>query len=263
MRTAILISSCDYFEDCWEPMIFSIKKFWPNCSFPIYIISNFKEIKDEKVAFLKVGEDRQFASNLKRALHMIDYESIIYFQEDYFIDSFVDNASIMAHIDHCHNEGLDFIKIGFDSMFRDALRIKDSIYCQNPINKKYSINTAISIWRRHTLEMLCIDGFSGWDFERKIIPFIRQNNITIRSEVLYSKVFPEQGIKCVDGTAVRRGKWTKSGREFLESNGFNRIIEGRKTESNLLLFLMSLYRPHSLLRIPVAITIKIFQKLNL
>ena len=59
-------------------MIFSLKKYWPDCPFPVFIVSNYEEIHDDSVIFLKVGEDKAFASNLKKALEMIDFQFIIY-----------------------------------------------------------------------------------------------------------------------------------------------------------------------------------------
>lgn len=262
MRTAILISSCDAFIDCWEPMIYSIKKSWPDCRYPIYLISNDKEINDSSVTFLKVGEDLGFASNLKKALKMIDYDYIIYFQDDYFIDNKVNSSSIEAHINHCKKNDIDFLKLSDESKLRDKLKINNSIYCRNPIDVKYSLNTEISIWKKDMLEKICVDGFTGWDFERKIISYILRNGIKINSETIYSSFYPQEGIKTVLGTAVRRGRWTKDGVKFLKENGFKEIIYKRKTESNLTTYLMSVYAQNSFLRIPVSIIIKILQKLN-
>jgi len=263
MKTAILVSSCDAFRDCWAPMVFSIKKNWPDCPFPIYIISNYEEMVDDYVTFLKVGEDLAFASNLKNALKMIDYEYIIYLQDDYFIDNAVHTVSIENHIKHCIDNNIDLLKIDNYTVLRDNLRIKDSIYCKNTIDVKYSLDTSAAIWKKTTLENILVDGFTGWDFERKIMSYLRQKGIKINSEIIHSSFYPQQGIKYVKYTAICRGRWSQNGVRFLRENGFDDIISNRKIEGKLTTFFASFYSPHSLLRRPVALIIKILQKLNI
>ncbi len=263
MNTAIIISSCDHFSDCWEPMIYSFKKKWPDCPYPIYFISNYKEMNTDYVNFLRVGKDLGFASNLKKALKMIEYNYVIYFQEDYFIDNIVNSRYIDKHLTYCIEKNIDYLKIKPDSLYRDNLRIGNSDYCKNPLDIKYSINTAIAIWKKDKLEELCVDGFSGWDFERKIIKYINNNNIEIVSETLHSSVFPLKGIAFINGTAIRRGKWTKAGIDYLKQNGFENRIKGRSIESDFLTKVISYYSPRSMFRIPVSLVIKVIQKLNL
>ena len=106
---AIVVSSCDFFQDCWEPFIYSIQKYWPDCPWPVYIISNEKEIKTPMgISFIKVGKDRLFASNLRTALHKIDADYIIYLQEDYWLNQRVDNNAIVEHINYRVQKQLDY-----------------------------------------------------------------------------------------------------------------------------------------------------------
>ena len=42
-KVAILICSCDYYSDCWEPIICSFNKYWPDCEYPRYIVTNYEE----------------------------------------------------------------------------------------------------------------------------------------------------------------------------------------------------------------------------
>ena len=263
MKTIVLISSCDGFLDCWEPMIYSIKKHWPDCPFPIYFVSNYKSSPEKTVTFLKVGKDLGFASNLKNALKMVDCEYVIYLQEDYFIDNAIDNFSIMNHIQHCKDNNIDLLKIDDYTVLRDNLRIKDTIYCENPIDIKYSLDTSAAIWKKSLLEQVCLEGYSGWDFERKIVPYIQAAGIKINSEIIHSSLFPQKGIKYVKYTAVTRGRWTRDGVRFLRENGFDNIISNRKVEGKLSAFFISLYSPLSILRIPISLIIKILQKINL
>ena len=80
-KAAIVVNSCDAFNDCWNPFIHSMTKYWNDCPWQVYIISNNNTIECPKgFSFLQVGEDKKFASNLKKAISMLDSEYIIYLQ---------------------------------------------------------------------------------------------------------------------------------------------------------------------------------------
>jgi hypothetical protein len=263
MKTAVLISSCDAFYDCWAPMIYSLKKYWPDCPFPIYFISNFNKIDDEKIKFINVGEDKGFASNLGFALNKIECDFIIYFQEDYFLINDVNTEAIQKHINHCIENNIGFLKMhGNDFLLRDNNRINDSDYCKNPIDVRYSINTSVAIWERETLAKLCVEDYSGWDWERNIISFIKKNGIEINSEMLHSSCYKEKGIISLPGGAVAKGNWTQNGVTFLRKYGFNEVIENRKVEGKFITRLGGFYNRHpkSVLRFPIVIVLRLLLK---
>jgi hypothetical protein len=266
MKTAIVISSCDAFSDCWQPMIYSLKKFWNDCPFPIYIINNHQTISDTNILTLNVGNDKLFASNLKFALNQLAYENIIYFQEDYFLTNYVDTAAVQLHIDYSTKNNIDFLKIhSNDFLVRDHLRIDNSIYCENPIDVRYSLNTSVAIWKKSTLEMLCVEGYSGWDWERKIIPFINKNNITIKSEILHSSVSVTEGITTISGGAVAKGRWTRSGKSFLINNGLSHLLKERPIEGIIITKLGGFYNknPRSVLRYPIVVILRSLLKFKI
>jgi len=50
---AIVIPSCDKYGDLWPTLFQSINKFWPDLSFPIYLITNYLEYNYQKLHALK------------------------------------------------------------------------------------------------------------------------------------------------------------------------------------------------------------------
>ena len=225
---AIIVSSCDAFSECWKPFLYSLEKYWPDCPYPVYIISNFNKIDTSQARFVMVGEDKGFATNLRNALDQIPEEYVIYFQEDYFLNKQVSSEAIDGHFRHCIETGVDFLKLGDFTMLCDNERIGQSIYCYNPIGKKYSINTAIAIWKKSLLEQLLVPGWSGWDFEYQVIDLIKEKNIRFKTETLYSKAIAEHGITYIRNGAIVKGKWTKTGIDFLQENGMSDVISARK-----------------------------------
>ena len=226
-RTAVVVSSCDYFEDCWKPFIFSILKYWDDCPFHIYIISNFKDTDTpDNISFLKVGEDRKFSSNLKKALNQIDAEYIIYMQEDYWLNNPVNTASIVRHINYCEQNAIDYMRLTFPYL---KGKETDAGYREHTLNQKYSICLQAAVWKRASLISLLRDGDTGWDFEYGIPQYALSNNMMFK---VLSIPFEKraEGIRYVKGTAVRKGLWTKEGYEFLIDNGFNEFVDHRGRE---------------------------------
>lgn len=257
MRTAVVISSCDLYKDCWQPLIYSFEKNWPDCPFPKYLISNFDDICNSDFDFIKVGPHLGWGSNTKKALLLIDCDYIVYFQEDYFIEKKIDSSSINEHLDYCFANNIDYLRLGWP--FRDIYKIKGTIYNEDPLDKKYTACLQPAIWKKKTLLKFCIDGWTGWDYERNILNFIKQNEITFHPIVIDSAVYSQKGIYITAGTAIRKGLWTRSGAIFLKQNGFYKELNGRKVEGRILSFLMQI-KPSSLFKIPASIIIRIFQK---
>lgn len=258
LKTAVLVSSCDFFDDCWEPFIYSIKKFWPDCDWPIYIISNKKSIQNcpENFHFIKTGEDRKFASNLKYAIQQINVEYIIYLQEDYFLNKQVDNKAINSHILYCSQNNVDYLRLGPPYL---KGKIVNEIYRQNNLKIQYALCLQSAIWKAETLNRLLIEGWTGWDFEYKVQRYALNNNLDLNILSL-RETYKDLGINYVTGTAVRKGKWTRSGYKFLSDSGFNNLINQRKTEGKLLYLLQEV---HGILRIPCLVIVRLMKLMNL
>lgn len=253
---SIIVNSCDAFADCWKPFIHSIKKEWDDCPWPVYIISNNQEIDTpEGIKFLKVGKDRKFASNLKQALSSTDSKHIIYLQEDYFLNRKVNQKAIESHIEYCIQHDVDYMRLGMPFIKGD---VENTIYNTNNLTDKYALCLQAAIWKKETLESLLFDGWSGWDFEYKIQQYaIREgmkiNILGINEE---NKCL---GINYVTGTAVRKGKWTLSGYEFLKKEGYEDVIPKRGKEG---FCFFHLQETHGILRLPALAIVKMMKWFN-
>lgn len=232
-KVALLVCSCDYYSECWGPIVASFKKYWPDCEYPIVIVSNHKDWDSNEAQVVKVGDHKGWASDTLKAVSMTDFDYYIYFQEDYFLNKPVDNEAIKAHVKHCVENGVEYLKIHPDpgAPQNDDKRIGDSDYCLNPLLKKYSINTAIAIWHRDLFKKVCVPGYTGWDFEYKIVQYLKEHHVTVKSEMLHSSVAYTKGITTIRGNGIQRGKWTPAGVEFLRENGFENLISNRPIQN--------------------------------
>lgn len=227
MKIAVVVSSCDFFEDCWEPFIYCVQKYWKDCPYPLYIVSNHKSIETSKgISFIKVGEDKKFSSNLEVALNQIEADSVIYLQEDYWLNRPVDNNAIEEHIRYCVNNDMDYLRLSFP--FLRGNRVNDQ-YREHSLIQKYTLCLQAAIWKKSTLMQLLIEGDSGWDFEYKIQQYAIDNHIKVKALSLVEK-HVDKGFNYVLGTAVRKGRWTREGYRFLKENGFETWLPKRKQE---------------------------------
>ena len=236
-KVAILICSCDFYSECWEPIIFSFKKYWPDCEYDKLIVSNNKDVKISGAKIIKVGDHKGWASDTLKAVGMTDYDYYIYFQEDYWLNQRVDNGAIKAHIQHCIDNKIDYLKLGPDRPSCDKHRIGTSDYCKNPMDHRYAICTVVSIWSRELFEKVCVPGHTGWDFEYKIVPYINENHIEFNSEALHTSVIPTKSILLIRGNAIQRGKWTPPGVKFLKENGFADVLKQRDIQNKFYSFI--------------------------
>ncbi len=262
-KVAIMITSCDAYRECWKPIIYSLDKYWPDCEFPRYIVTNYKDAELPNTTIVKVGDDHRSWCNLARmGMEAIKEEYVIYFQDDYWLNKRVNNDAIKQHLDYFDRNNLDFLKINAD-MPRDKNRIGDTDYCWNYPNIRYSINTAVAIWRKSTISKLMIQNWSGWEFERNIIPYIAENHIELKSQTLHSSVVKEKGINTIPQNAIVRGVWTQAAVSFLKENGMEEVLAKRKVMGPITTWLYkSSPSPQSFWRYPFWGALKILKKLK-
>lgn len=227
-KVAIMITSCDAYKDCWKPMIFSLDKYWPDCEWPRYVVTNYADEDLPNTTIVKVGDDKRSWCNLARmGMEAIDADYILFFQEDYWLGKPVDNEAIKAHVKYMDENNVDYLKIQ-DDIRRDNLRIGDSDYCMNPIDMRYAFNTAIAFWRKSAMPQLLPTDWDGWKFERQITPYVKEKNIQINSQTLYSTEYASKGIKTITGDAIVRGVWTTAAVDFMKENGFEDVLAKRE-----------------------------------
>ena len=226
-KVAIVVSSCDHFKDCWAPFIASIKKYWPDCPYLVYIISNNDEIETPNgISFIKVGQDRKFAANLHVALNQIDTDYLIYLQEDYWLNKTVNTATITSHIDYCVKNQIDYLRLTFPYLAGEEL---NKFYRKHSLSQRYALCLQAAIWKRSILLALLRNGDSGWDFEYKIQQYAMQSHIRVNAIGLTQK-YADTGISYVRGTAVRKGLWTIEGYNYLKENGYDDLLNKRGRE---------------------------------
>ena len=175
MKYALLVNTCDKFEDCWIPFFSLLKKYWPDCSSKIYLNTEYKSYVDGEISIesicgcitkqIPVKKRATWSQCLRWALEKIDYDIILYMQEDYFIKSRVDNNCVNYFVDLMkNNSGIDCIQLTPGAVKHkgkskyEKLDVVDNTYWS-------TISCQASLWRRDVLLKYIRDYESAWQFE--------------------------------------------------------------------------------------------------
>jgi len=169
----ILVNTSDGFEDCWHPFFTLFHKYWPNCDVPILLNTEHKDFNfyplNIKASKVNAGNERRltWSECLIEAIKKIESPFILYFQEDYFLESMVnvsqidDFAAMMMSDDKIKFIGLTHF--GNYPPFLDYSGDKRlKIVSQG---SKYRISTQAGLWRKETLLSYLCEDENGWMFE--------------------------------------------------------------------------------------------------
>lgn len=167
---ALIVLSCDAYEDLW-PDFFRLRDlFWPDCCYKWYLVTESKAFTYKGVEVINTGTDLNWTGRLAYALNVINAPLVGLFLDDFYISGRIDSNQIQQlqklmcekHIDH----------INMSDVFYSLIKMPDPhIYYADhlfhiPSHKKYGLSTAAAIWNRIYLRNLIgTKDCSAWQFE--------------------------------------------------------------------------------------------------
>jgi hypothetical protein len=185
---AMMVSSCDAFFDAWRPFSFFLKRFWPDCPFEIFLLTNEIQIRSPGIRSLALGPDRGWSSNLINALEGVPHPYVFYVQEDYFLTAPVQNEQMA-------NDFTEMMELGASSLCFRARSQPDTGF--QPLNDRCGVapldsdgrtRCQVTLWKREALQSILRPGETAWDFEArgsartqsmKILSYNRRDNSPI------------------------------------------------------------------------------------
>lgn len=170
---AILVNTCDGFEDCWDPFFRLFAHYWPGFAGTIYLNTERKDYAYPGLAIvpLKVCRDEAphvrptWSECLIRALDAIPEELLFYVQEDYFLNGQVDEAKV---------EELVALMRGDASIhcihFNDQAIVADGPWRYPGLHRtklvqRFRISCQTALWRREVLRSYVRSHEAAWQFE--------------------------------------------------------------------------------------------------
>jgi hypothetical protein len=192
---AVLIVSCDRYKDLWPLCTSMLARFWPDCPYPIYLMSN-EPAQFPGLRNLAIGPDKGWSANLIKALEAISEEYVLLFLEDLILERPVDSARV------------DGLFHWFKEARGNCLRMNPSPPADLPCNEMvgiasplslYRTSTVMTLWRRSVLIDLLDPAENAWQFE--ILGGARSD----RYDGFYAAHVPTFAFI----NTVARGKWSR------------------------------------------------------
>ncbi len=165
-KIAVLVISCDKYSDLWDPCIRMFNKFWPDCPFDKYIMSNHKRINATGFKNITIGDDKSWSHGLKLALDILkkDYDYVFTLLEDYYFVESINNQNTIQMFDN-------FIKLNgnFLSLFKLPSKLKyigNNHFGELENNIPYRQSCVFTLWNIKTLYNILDDKENAWEFEK-------------------------------------------------------------------------------------------------
>jgi hypothetical protein len=214
-KFAILVISCDKYSDLWNPFFKLFFRFWPDCPFNVYLISNYKITNFPKVKTINIGRDISWSDNLYKGLNLLREDYVFLLLEDCFLINFVNTNKMLELFNWILNIKANCVRMDPrpkpDKKYNELIGIvsKGTIY---------RASSAICIWKREILLNLLKAAETAWDFE--IYGSIRSD--------IYSDFYSTCNNYFPNVHCVVRGKWQRSAIKKLKSFGIQIDLNTRE-----------------------------------
>jgi hypothetical protein len=217
---AFLVVSCDKYADLWDPFFHCLRKYWPDCPYQVYLLTNHESYVAPDVTVVKVGDDRSYSDNLRLAISQISEPWVILWLEDVFISERVDTPRLQAMIAEAQSIPVGYLKLSPDLPLSYDNSAERGI---GPIPKgvRYRSAVGLSLYKVETLEKLLTPNASAWELDTSTV----SNDLEEPFYALTSKAARRPPIQWVNG--VIKGRWNRPGIALLKKEGFSQLLKGR------------------------------------
>lgn len=232
---SVIVQTCDRYSDVWNGFYMLFNKYWGNCPYPVFHVSETKCSGQEKIQTILTGE-LEWSGRLIAALDKVDSDFVLLLLEDYYLIKNVDERQI----EHCisilkANPNAAYLRVfpvpGPDA---DYPGFTDTGIILN--SSAYSVSTQATIWRREALKSMLLGHETVWDFELKGSERIAH----FTYDLLCLKI-NHSGKKAEHGdypytylcTAVYKGKWMKEAIQLCEKEKIILDLKYRRAETSI------------------------------
>jgi hypothetical protein len=207
-----VIKSTDSFEDVWGPALACLKRYWPDCPFPVYTVS---ESKPWGTIPLLVGHNGSWSKNLYVALSRIKQNYVLMWLDDMLLCEPIDTKIVQSAYDKLNDNPLiGAVRLGPGGEtwgFTD-----DPHFAQIERSSSYRISTSPTLWHKHFLKKVLVCTGTAWDFELHGTMIARE----MPEEILLPKLDPPfHPVIKVLYTAITRGQWEEGALNWLQRVG--------------------------------------------
>ena len=161
---AILIVSCDSYRDLWGPCITLLQRFWIDCPYKVYLLSNQIAADFKGITPITTGKDISWSDNVLYALDQIPETYVFLYIEDLLLKSPAKSSTITTLIQRLMDEGGNYLRLNPTPAADKPLDDTIGTISQGTV---YRSSVVMSVWKKSTLKDLLIPGENAWEFEEK------------------------------------------------------------------------------------------------
>ena len=164
-KTAFVILSCDAYSELWETHFRCLDEHWPDCPFPKYILTNYKNSERPEITAIRIGDDLAWSANLKKAIETLrhEYRYILLTFDDLFLTETVDNRvleEVLNSFTDCRGQFLQLIR------WHNKPKKMNPYFGLIEPGSLYRPNCVYAIWDIDVLGDLLLPSENAWEFER-------------------------------------------------------------------------------------------------
>lgn len=175
---SIVISSCDKYHYLWDIQLQLLDRYWPDCPYNIYMISENGKLPDFKTNLklynfntnkTPIGPS-DWSNNLLEFLPTIDSKYIIYLQEDYVFTRNVDNVRLDILLKYININDINYVRFyTAPSGNGETINIADGVSIKEILkDSPWRSSLMVAIWKKDTLYTILtqVPGINPWQFEQ-------------------------------------------------------------------------------------------------
>lgn len=166
-QIALVISSCDDFCDTWQPFTFFFAKFWPDCPFETFLITNEQPVLADLFRAIAVGTDRGWASNFRRALAQVPHEYVLYLQDDYFLQAPVNTQRVVEDCAWCIERKIDSLCFAAYPQPQPGFVFVTERFGRAPVDSDGRTRCQFALWKKSALLAVLREGETAWEMESR------------------------------------------------------------------------------------------------
>ncbi|HWQ96234.1 MAG TPA: hypothetical protein VN368_02565 [Candidatus Methylomirabilis sp.] len=222
-KAAVLISSCDRYNDLWKPFFTLFFKYWPDCPYPVYLSTNHQIYDHPRVITIPVGDDIDWSEGFRSSLQQIPYKYVIIMMEDFFPIKSADTSGIEKLLSYMEKKRAGCLRLfpcpGPDLPCPDNDKVGE-------ISKgsAYRLSLQAAIWDKEILMGLLCNGESAWELEMK------GTERTNRLDMPFLSVIGNSPLPYYC-TAVVKGKWVEGALQLCKEENIEVDLKARKKQT--------------------------------
>lgn len=250
---SLLITSCDGFEDAWQPFFQLYDAYWNDKQLPTYLITERKTFHYPGLNIISTqvnqpGEARlPWAETVIRSLHKIQSDMVLMYMDDFFVTDPVNIPMIDAAAAKLKaQDDLDAIYLSAAGPTHCAPLPGDDLYCRVKKFSDYKVSMQACLWKKKALFDLLQPKENAWMFEL----FGTKRAHSKKLNFFRVCKSADNPIKYIN-TGITKGKWNPAVVPVFKEHGINIDFSRRgffRYESNWMIKLTTL---KTLLKYPI------------